>query len=74
MKLIPDWRQAHSFWSIQISLLGAIFSGAWVALPAFQGYLPPTYFAVVCIVVSILVVLLRLIDQPNVPTRGDPSV
>ena len=71
--LVPDWKQAHRFWSVQITLLGAVFSGAWVALPAFQSVLKPHEFAVVCIAVSVCTVVLRLIDQPNVPTQGDPN-
>lgn len=72
--LVPDWKEAHRFWSVQITILGAIFSGAWVALPAFQGIIRPGIFAAICIGVSVLTVVLRLIDQPSIPTQGDPNV
>ena len=70
---IPDWKFAHKFWSIQISIVGAILSGAWVAVPAFQYLLPPREFVCFSIAVSVAVVLARMIDQPNLPTVGDPN-
>ena len=71
--LIPDWKQAHKFWSVQITVLGAIFSGIWVAVPAFQSALRPRDYAVLCITVSVVTVVLRLLDQPSVPEKGDPN-
>jgi hypothetical protein len=70
---IPDWKFAHKFWSIQISIVGAILSGAWVALPAFQYIVPPREFVLLSIAVSVAVVVARMIDQPNLPTVGDPN-
>lgn len=66
MKLIPNWKKAHKFSSIQLGLLSAVFSGLWVALPAFQELLPPLKFAGLCIVVSLIACVLRLIHQPAV--------
>ena len=67
-KLVPDAKYWHSLWSIQLAILGGLFTGLWAALPAFQGYLPPEWFAVCCVGISIGGVLCRLVDQPNVPT------
>lgn len=71
---IPDWKYAHRFWSIQISIVGAIFSGLWVAMPALQYFIPPRPYVGCCIAVSVLVVVTRILDQPSVPTVGDPNV
>ena len=70
---IPDWKQAHKFYSIQISLIGGVLSGAWVAVPAFQYLLPPREFAILSILVSVLVVVSRILDQPSTRVTGDPN-
>lgn len=63
MKLVPDWKFAWRFLSVQFALLGAVASGLWAAVPAFQGVVPPTKFAILCVGASVLAVLLRLINQ-----------
>ena len=40
-RLIDDLRRAHSFWSVQLSAVGAAFSAAWIALPADTRALVP---------------------------------
>jgi hypothetical protein len=67
----PDW---HKLWSVRLSLIGALYAGLWMAVPAFQAYIPPFTFAALAMSISIGVIVSRLIDQPNVPTRGDPNV
>ena len=62
-QLVPDWKKAHKFWSVQFALLGAVASGLWVAVPAFQGILPPHYFAAACIGASVIAIGLRLVNQ-----------
>lgn len=64
----PDWRIAHKMWSVQLSMLWGIMSGLWVALPAFQSWLPPVHYAVVCIIFAlVLLPLSRLVNQPGLP-------
>lgn len=70
----PDARYWHRLASVQVSIVGAALSGLWAAIPAFQYLLPPIPFACVCVIVSILVVIVRLIDQPSIPKTGDPNV
>jgi hypothetical protein len=53
--------------------VGAILSGAWVALPAFQYIVPPREFVLLSIAVSVAVVVARMIDQPSLPTVGNPN-
>ena len=62
-QLVPDWKKAHKFWSVQFALLGAVASGLWVAVPAFQWLLPPTYFALACVGAAVVAVGLRLLNQ-----------
>lgn len=68
--LIPDWKKAPKFLSVQFALAGAVVSGLWVALPAFQGILPPAYFAASCVGCSVIAIVLRLINQE---ISGDPD-
>jgi hypothetical protein len=59
----PDWRKAHKFWSFQLAIVSSIFYGLWAALPAFQEYMPPTRFAMSCVIVSCAIGISRLIKQ-----------
>jgi len=72
--LDPDAKYWHRMWSTRLALLDAIFSGLWLALPAFQYLLPPVHFAVACVIMAILVFIGRIIDQPSIPRAGDPNV
>lgn len=66
-RLDPQWRVAHRMWSVRLAVLWAIVGGLWVALPAFQGYLPPVPFALLCVAFSLLILLARLTNQPGLP-------
>ena len=67
MRLIPEWRKAYKLWSVQLAAIGAGLSGLAgglvMALPAFQSYLPPFKYLVICAVVGTVAGLLRLLDQ-----------
>ena len=63
----PDWRLAHRFWSVQLSIVWAIVGGLWVSLPAFQSWLPPIHFALVCIAFSLAILFARLTNQVGLP-------
>ena len=63
----PDWRMSHKFWSVQLSMVWAVVGGLWVALPAFQSWLPPIHFALVCIAFSLAILFARLTNQPGLP-------
>ena len=68
--LIPDWKQAHKFWSVQLIIFGAAFTGFASVLGAF-GYLPwaqahPYLFLGIAAFVNIAALAGRLVDQPNV--------
>ena len=57
------WPIAHKLWTVQLAIVSSIFYGLWAALPAFQEYMPPTRFAMACIIVSCAIGLSRLIKQ-----------
>ena len=69
---IPDWKYAHKFFSVEISIAGAILSGLWVAIPAVQYIIPPIPYVCFCMGVSVAAVVARMIDQPATRVVGDP--
>jgi hypothetical protein len=69
--LVPDWKQAPKFWSVQLIVLGAVFSGIASVLGVFGG-LPwvqnhPFLFLGIAAIVNVAALAGRLVDQPNVP-------
>lgn len=68
MKLVPNWRKARKWLSIQIPAINIAFLGTWAVLPQkFQDALP--VWAVVAIAVALLVLGMvgRLIQQESKP-------
>lgn len=63
----PEWRFAHKLWTVRIAIFWAIFGGLWVALPAFQNFLPAFWFAVACVGFSLAILFARLTNQPGLP-------
>lgn len=61
----PQWRQAHKFWSIQLSFFWAVVSGLWVFIPALQGLLSVQHFLYVCVGMACLICAARLTNQPG---------
>ena len=61
----PEWRKAHRFWSVQLSVFWGLLSGIWAALPAFQVLIPPVHFVVLCAAIAILVAVARVTNQPG---------
>jgi len=55
----------HRLWSVRISIFWAIWSGLWVALPAFQGYVPAPVFASLCVFFALAILVARLTNQPG---------
>jgi len=62
---IPQWRIAHRLWSVRIAVFWSVFSGLWVAFPAFQGAMPPVLFAELCVGFSLAILFARLTHQPG---------
>lgn len=63
---VENWRSAHKFGSLWLSLFMSALSGAWVALPAFQYVLPPIRFGLACVALGLLIGIVRLIRQPGI--------
>lgn len=63
----PDWRLAHRMWSVQLSVVWAIVGGLWIALPAFQNWVQPIPFAMICVGFSLAILFARLTNQPGLP-------
>lgn len=52
-------------WSVRLALLSAVFSAAEVALPYFSDFLPPHTMAILAVLASSGVALVRVIKQDN---------
>ena len=57
---------AHRLWTVRIALAGAILDGLYIAVPAFQYYVPPWGFATICIGVSLSLFVARLTNQTGI--------
>ena len=64
--MINDWmRILKRAWSIRVALFWGAMSGAYSALPAFQGAVAPGLFAGLSVFFSVLMVAARLTKQPG---------
>ncbi|MCY1310274.1 hypothetical protein D9M69_577930 [compost metagenome] len=64
MKLIAEWRRCHTFYSVQLAALIALFGFLQVTLlPIWQAQLSPTTYAVFNSVLASLLFIARLIKQ-----------
>lgn len=63
MKLIPDAGNWHKFWSIRLALLSAILGALELALPLWQGLVPPHTFAVLSTLAAVGAAVARVIQQ-----------
>jgi hypothetical protein len=52
---------------VQISVFWAVVGGLWVALPAFEAYVDPKWFAVIAVGFSLLILFARLTNQKGLP-------
>jgi hypothetical protein len=63
MKLIPDAPHWHKFWSIRLALLSAILGALELALPLWQGVVPPKTFAILSTVCAVAAAIARVVQQ-----------
>jgi ABC-type uncharacterized transport system permease subunit len=64
MKLVPDWREAWSWFSVQSLAILAALPLVWSMLPAdLKGYLPDGWEPYVLLAVALGGLVGRLIDQ-----------
>lgn len=63
MKLIPDARNWHRFWSVRLAILSAILGALELALPLWQGLVPPKTFATLATLTAVGAAAARVIQQ-----------
>lgn len=56
----------HKLWTVRIAFVGAILSGLYAALPAFQAYVSPVQFAIICVGFLCAIVFARVINQTGI--------
>lgn len=63
-KLIPDWKRAWRFFSMQAMAIATALQGAWVFLPDdLRTNIPTLWVASISIAILLLGILGRLLDQ-----------
>lgn len=73
MKLIPDWKQAWRWFSVQALAAIMALPIVWGMLPAdVKGFLPDVWEPWVFVVLAAAGIVGRLIDQNRQPTAPAP--
>lgn len=63
MKLIPDARNWHKFWSVRLAIVSAILGALELALPLWKGLVPPHTFAALSTLAAVGAAAARVIQQ-----------
>ena len=61
--LIPEWKQAWKFFSVQLGILFAIAAGLYAELPELREYLSPQTFARLSGILAFIAIIARVIKQ-----------
>lgn len=61
LKLIPDWKQAYKFLSVQVAMLIVLLAGLQEVLPDLKEHLPAQWYAGL----AVLVAVARVLAQPK---------
>jgi hypothetical protein len=65
MKLVPDWKRAHRFRSIQLAAFWTALNGAVVSIEAFKDYINPWAFLTLNVIGFALIGVARVTKQPG---------
>lgn len=66
MKLVPDWKRAHRWMSVQISGAGAAVIATYMLLPeAMRATFTPNELHLLTLLAFVLIIGGRLIDQDH---------
>jgi len=65
--LDPDAKYLHRLWSVQVTVVGIVFTAIWTFIPAVTYYVSPRAFAAVIVCVGIANLVARALAQPDVP-------
>lgn len=64
MKLIPEWRKAVKFFSVQANIIGAALASTYgLMYPQLRESIPPQWMAGVTAVVFVAGIICRIISQ-----------
>jgi hypothetical protein len=64
MKLVPDWKEAGKWWSVQLLALNAALQLAWETLPADAlQIIPADWRGWIAMGLCLLAIMARMIDQ-----------
>ena len=70
MKLIPDWKQAPKWFSVQALSLAATIQATWALIPDdLKASIPQEWVAGATSVILVLGVLGRILDQNKYPSQ-----
>lgn len=68
MKLVPDWRKAWSWFSVQALAVIMVLPIVWVGLPGdVKAWVPPSWQFWIFIVLGAAGIVGRVIDQNKAP-------
>jgi hypothetical protein len=66
MKLVPDWRDAWRWWSVQALTILAALPLVWPALPAdVRAWMPEDWEPFAFVTIAFGGIVGRLLDQPH---------
>ena len=69
MKLVPDAKQAHRWWSVRLAFIGSVFSVLQIIFPGFialvNPFERPRLYGAVTFVFFVATLAARLVDQKD---------
>lgn len=72
MNLIPDWKEAYRWFSVQGATVLTVLSLVYAYVGAFQAILPPWAFGILTAIIGLAIILGRLIQQGVIKVK-DPG-
>lgn len=63
MKLIPDYKQAYKFWSVQLSVAAGVCGILGAVLPIWVDYIPPEVYSGLAAIAATGAVIGRVLQQ-----------
>jgi hypothetical protein len=74
VRLIPNWKRAHRMLSVQLTTINAGIVGGWQILPPeWKAVIPQPLMLKAAVVLFVLTILARLIDQGPITQPKDPQ-
>lgn len=76
LRPVADWRDVLRYaWSVRLMILAALFSGAEVALPFLDGWLPisPGLFGLLSFLTTVAAFIARFVAQKSLDRTPEPD-